>query len=42
MRRRLGDRSRSIPTFAVPALRFVYHKRAGEILKEREAHVSKS
>jgi SAM-dependent methyltransferase len=33
MRTRLGDRARHIPAFVNPALRFIYHKRAGEIVK---------
>ena len=35
MRARLGSRARHIPAFADPLLRFVYHKRAGEIFKIR-------
>lgn len=33
IRTRLKDRARHIPAFADPALRFVYHKRAGEVVK---------
>jgi SAM-dependent methyltransferase len=33
MRTRLGDRARNIPAFANLILRFIYHKRAGEIVK---------
>jgi SAM-dependent methyltransferase len=37
MRARLRDRARNIPTVADPILRFVYHKRAGEIIKVRKS-----
>jgi SAM-dependent methyltransferase len=33
MRTRLKDRAQHIPALADPALRFVYHKRAGEVVK---------
>ncbi len=33
MRTRLGSRARYIPTAADPLLRFIYHKRAGEIIR---------
>jgi SAM-dependent methyltransferase len=33
MRARLGSRARYIPAIANPALRFIYHKRAGEIFR---------
>ncbi len=37
MRTRLGDRAQYFPAFANPLLRFVYHKRAGEIVKVRKS-----
>jgi SAM-dependent methyltransferase len=37
MRARLRDRARNVPTFADSILRFVYHKRAGELIKVRKS-----
>jgi hypothetical protein len=37
MRTRLGARARYIPAVGDPLLRFVYHKRAGEIVKVRKS-----
>jgi SAM-dependent methyltransferase len=37
MRTRLGPRAQKIPDVADPLLRFVYHKRAGEILNVRKS-----
>lgn len=37
MRARLRHRARSIPAFADSILRFVYHKRAGEIIRVRKS-----
>lgn len=36
MRTRLGERAASVPALADPLLRFVYHKRAGEIWRVRK------
>jgi len=37
MRTRLGPRAQRLPAFADPLLRFVYHKRAGEIWRTRRS-----
>ena len=37
MRTRLGARVRWLPSFADPLLRFVYHKRAGQIWRARKS-----
>jgi hypothetical protein len=37
MRTRLGERARFIPALGDPLLRFVYHKRAGEIVAVRKS-----
>jgi hypothetical protein len=36
MRARLGERAQNIPAAADALLRFVYHKRAGEILRVKK------
>jgi len=36
MRTRLGSRARHIPSVANALLRFMYHKRAGEIVRARK------
>ena len=36
MRARMGERARFIPALGDPLMRFVYHKRAGEIVKMRK------
>jgi SAM-dependent methyltransferase len=38
MRTRLGSRARQIPSAADALLRFIYHKRAGEIVRVRKGH----